>query len=125
MPFIDVTDILMDPDFADTINLVRRAETINGYGESVVAETVTAISAVVTAGSQPKMERAPEGQRQPNTLTVHTTTRLVAPADGHQPDMIEYNGRRFVVVKVYDWSRYGAGFFAAECSSVDYLETSP
>ena len=125
MPFIDVTDLLIDPDFCEQITVKRRSESVNGYGESErVTETHT-VTAVVTAGSQPRIDRAAEGQRQPNTITVHTMFKLTGPAVGFQPDVIVFAGRDFVVTTLFDWSHYGAGFVCAECSAMDYQEAPP
>lgn len=121
MPFIDVTDVLTDPDFADTITVKRRVETINGYGEAVRdVTTIGGVSAVVTAGSQKPLERNADGQVQPNTITVHTMFRLLDARVGQQPDIVIYNAQEFTVKKVFDWSRYGGGFIAAECEAAPY-----
>ena len=63
MPFIDVTDLLIDPDFAEQITVKRRSESVNGFGEGARTTETHTVTAVVTAGSQPKIERAAEGLR--------------------------------------------------------------
>ncbi len=121
MPFIDVTDVLTDPDFADEITVRRRAETINGYGEADrTVTTISGVSAVVTVGSQKPLERNADGQVQPNTITVHSMFRLLDARVGQQPDVVTYNGQEFTVKKVFDWSRYGAGFICAECEAAPF-----
>ena len=125
MPRMNVTRVLRNPAFAERAQIIRRTQSVNGYGEVSVTESTLDIVAVITAGSQPGMQRDPEGEREPNTLTIHTTTRLIGPADGFQPDHLMYGGRRFIVTRVYDWTHYGPGFVSAECSSIDYLEDAP
>lgn len=124
MPGLDVTEILLDQDFCELVTVRRRHETISDHGRSVVDSVDIPIYAVVTAGSQPDMQRLADGQEQPNLITVHTTQiRLVGPATGNQPDVVIWRDRNFVVTKTYDYSHFGAGFVAAECSSMDYLDS--
>lgn len=123
MPTIDVTDIVLDPDFSEPVTIVRRHETINTYGESVVDSVEIPIQAVVTSGPKPGMERMPEGQLQTDIINVHCQQRLVGPSNGNQPDIVIWRGRQFVVTKVNDYSHFGRGFVSAECSSMDYLDS--
>lgn len=122
MPRLDVTDVILDPDFCEAVTARRRTETINDYGESVVSTSDTTIFAVITFGRS-DLARDSDGQNQPQTIVVHTPYRLVGPSEGYQPDVVIWRGRHYVVAKPLDYSQYGRGFVSAECTSIDLLDS--
>jgi len=123
MPALDVAYILSDPTFAETVTIQRRAETVGADGISVQTATDVSISATVTSGSQPVLERNAGGQWQPDTIIVHTTFRLIGPAIGYQPDVVLWNGRRYLVTRTNDYSHYGGGFVRADCRAMDLQDS--
>lgn len=127
MPSLDVTDILLDPDFCEELVVQRRAETINGKGRAQKAVTVIdpAPFGVVLPQNDVPMQRGPDQQNLPRLLQVHTPFRLRGPAPGFQPDIIIWNGDPFVVNKVHDFSRFGQGFIQADCSSMSTIDQAP
>lgn len=125
MPLLDVSDVLLDPMFAEMFGLqvLRRSETINGFGESVVSAEELNPQGVVTAGSAKPFDRFADGQVMPNTITVHSYAfRMIGPAVGYQPDIIVWQGSQYVVTKSYDYSLFGAGFTAADCEAMNYQD---
>lgn len=119
MPLLDVTDILFDPDLADTFNVLRRTEVVGGNGRSQVTEArSTCIVGVVTMASPDDLKRFPDAQLTGRTIMVCTPFRLRASGDGFQPDQIEYDGNLYTVVAIDPYTRFGAGF-------VEALATSP
>ncbi|MDQ0507407.1 hypothetical protein [Xanthobacter agilis] len=115
MPLLDVSELLTDPDFADTITVYRQAVTIGDTGRSGRAETATSTVAVVTPDQWSTLQRQAEGSNVSETITVITQFRLIASMDGYDADEIAWNGKRYVVRAVGDCSRYGAGFVEASC----------
>jgi hypothetical protein len=131
MPQIDVTDILLDPFIAgETFVVLRRLETVNSFGESVVlAESFNAIGSVVPMGDQ-SLTREGAFEVQSKTIRVITATRLRgASKDGtkqsFQPDVILWRSDYFVVSSIDDYTRYGGGFNEAECRSIDHVDVPP
>lgn len=124
MPTLDLSRVLLDPRFGETVTVIRRTETVDAHGRSQVSSDSNDIFAVVTAGSNTEMVRNPEGQYQPNLITVHSLFRLVGPSNGFQPDVVVWNHRNYVVTKTFDYSHYGRGFVSAECASMEYLDTT-
>ena len=124
MPMLDPSHVILDPMFCEAISVLRRAETVNSFGESEVTETVFAPYAVVTAGAQPGMVRGSDGQVEPDNIVVHSQFRMVGPAEGLQPDVVRWRNRSYVVTRTYDYSHYGVGFVSAECASMDYLDSA-
>lgn len=116
MPLLDVSDVLFDPDFADTITVYRQAVTVGDDGRAVRAETTIATGAVITPDKFSTLQRLAEGSNVSETITVTTQFRLTSSADGYDADEILWNGKRYVVIAVGDCTRYGAGFIEASAS---------
>jgi galactose-6-phosphate isomerase len=132
MPDLDVTDIILDPDFCETLIVKRREENLV-KGRSTLTVTVidpAPVGVVLPVDDQP-LVRGPDQQNLPRLLEVHTPFRLRGaakdPGTGkqYQPDIITWNGDDFVVNKVQDYSRFGQGFIQADCSSVDSIDNAP
>lgn len=116
MPFLDVSDILSDPDFADTVTRYRSALTVNAYGEGSTVETTTTLVAVVTQGGGDVLDRTGDAEKIKGSITVHTTGDLTAGDGTTDADEIVWSGRRYIVDSVSDWSTYGNGYIAASCT---------
>lgn len=125
MPAIDVSELLVDPDFAETVQIVRRAELISETGRVSTQNSTYDVVACVQPQSDQPMIRGPDQQNLPQLIEVITQWRLRGIAPGWQPDLVVWNGTTFVVNKVYNWSHYGNGFVMAECSSMDHLDQPP
>ena len=70
MALIDVSELLTDPDFTNTVTLIRRASTVNTYGENVMTETQSTITAVVQGANTESLERVPEGARLSDLIEI-------------------------------------------------------
>lgn len=125
MPTLDVTDVLLSPEFCDEINYVRRKQTIPGPGRVVVKAYNLTTLGVITIGSLNDNPQEADQQHATNMITVHSIVRLLDNAKGYQPDLVYYNCQTYLVRKAYNWSRYGAGFFAAECELQDLTSEAP
>lgn len=122
MPLLDVSDILSDPDFADSAVLIRTTVTVDpGTGRTVSIPVETAISVVQTSDKGQNLRRNPEAAISEGTVTFHSTVTFVeGNADaGLDADIVRWNGRDWTVVTVDDYSRYGAGFTVATCRLLD------
>lgn len=116
MPLLDVSDVLLDPDFADTITVYRQAVTVGSDGRSVRVQTAFNTGAVITPDKFSTLQRQAEGANVSETITVTTQFRLTSLTDGYDADEILWNGKRYVVIAVGDCTRYGAGFVEASAS---------
>lgn len=116
MPLLDVSDVLLDPDFADTVTVYRQAVTVASTGRSTKVETTSTISAVVTPDRWATLQRQAEGANVSETITVITQFRLTAMVGDQDADEIVWNGKRYVVIAVGDCTRYGAGFVEASAA---------
>ena len=134
MPDIDVSDVLLDPEMVgvpsfnptDGITVIRREEVVNQKGRKSSANTpFNNVVASVQPQADAPMIRGPDQQNLPGLIAVYTTFRLQGIAPGFLPDHVVWNGTTYVVNKVFNWNRFGAGFVMAECSSIDHIDQPP
>lgn len=132
MPQIDVSDVTLDPEIAgERFSVVRRAEVVNDFGESVVvSRTYPRVPGSVTPTAPNSLAREEAYQTQQKTIQVIARFRLRGVArDGagakFQPDLILWRGDAYLVTTVDDYSQYGAGFVRADCASTDYEDVAP
>lgn len=132
MPNLDVSDVLLDPDFAETLTVTRRTVTLVKGRATFTSSTVSpAPIGVVIPQSDVPMQRGPDQQHLPRLFQVHTPYRLRGPSkdpvtgNDLPPDLIIWNGDTLVVNKVQDFSHFGPGFIQADCSSTDAIDNEP
>ncbi|MCX5516231.1 hypothetical protein C3941_19775 [Kaistia algarum] len=118
MPLLDVSDVLADPDFADTLVLTRSTQTTGSNGRATRTSVQSTISGVVTSNSGDVLKRFPDLARVGGSILVHTTARLVASADNVEADVLTWRGRDYTVSALNDYSSFGAGFVVAGCELV-------
>lgn len=119
MALLDVTDVLLDPDFMDTGLMCERiAQSVNDDGMGVNTPTLIPFAAVVTNDSGDILERIAVGERIKGSITLHTKFTLQDGADGLTADVVRWRSRRFTVSNVGDYSHFGRGFVAANCDLI-------
>lgn len=122
MPQLDVSEVLFDPDLADTFTVIRQAEAVNDQGRTVLTPTqYPRIVGVVTATSPADLLRRDDGQMMPRKISVVTVFRLRGPAPGFQPDQIVIDGVTFTITEILPFSRFGRGFVEALATSMNAL----
>lgn len=126
MATLDVTELLSDPDFCDTVTITRKTEIIGSNGRPVITtETFPNVVVVVTAGHGDMLKRFPELTRVEGSVMVHTTFRLVAATQTTQADEMAWNGVNYRLAALNDWTNFGTGFVSAIFTMTDLLEASP
>lgn len=122
MALIDLTEIVMDPDFGDSFTIVRRGQVIDDHGRASQTEALSSAFGSVQAASGKTLELFPDLARTSGQVEIYTTTALRAAADGRAADDILWAGMRYTVVAVRDWMNWGAGWNLAIANQVDLLE---
>lgn len=100
---------------AGTVQRVRHeAGTYNKGRWSEGAETITTITASVQPVTGKELELLPETFRARGTVKIYSTTELFQGSRelGQSPDSIIWNGKRYEVDTVEDWSALG-GYWKA------------
>lgn len=116
MPTLDVTDILLSPEFLDTTLVVKRSEqTVDNDGFAQNTVTQTQFAGVVTVDRSLEARRMQAGQVINGAILIVTTYRLTSGNTGVDADIVTYRGRDYRVTFVDPYTAYGAGFVQAHC----------
>lgn len=116
MARLSVPDLLIDPDFTDQVGLLRRTVTVDNYGEAVLAETATTITAVVQGVGTEMLDRLPQGAVLSDYIEVWHKGKLHAQSNGGAADVIVWAGQRWQVMEVTeDFMNHPAGYCRATC----------
>ncbi|MBJ9669052.1 hypothetical protein I5693_16010 [Burkholderia cenocepacia] len=116
MAFLDVTDVLLDPDFMDTGLLCNRmTQTVDDHGRAQNTAASTPFAAVVTSDKGDILHRNADGSRIIGSITLHTMFRLIDGSAAYDADEVVWAGRTYTVVNVNDYSHFGRGFVCATC----------
>lgn len=116
MPFLDVSDIVTDPDFVSLgLLCIRSAVTTGLDGIAVTVPTQTKFAGVVTNDKGDVLERLAAASRTKGNITIHTRFPLRESGKGIAADQVIWLGTTYTVASVSDWSPYGRGFTAASC----------
>ena len=116
MAQIDVSELLVDPDFTDRVTRIQRSSSVNGFGEHVLVETPSPIIAVVQSGDTDELTRMPDGLRLADIITVYYRGELSLESPGGYADVIVWRGNRYVAKEMIQQNlNYGAGFTQAMC----------
>lgn len=114
MARLDVSELLLDPDFVDPFTIVRRVPTINGYGENVLAEsTLDAVGSIQAPGKEAAL-RLPDGVLIASAKTIYTKTEIYSDKVSGYADQILYQGQRYNVLTVLPWGNFGSGWFEVD-----------
>jgi len=118
MPLLDASEILLDPDFVDSLVCARNTQVVDDNGIATDTPASTPFYGVVTNNTGDLLMRLAEGSRIQGSITVHSRFLLQAGSDGMDADIVTWNGRQYTVTNVGDWSRFGIGFTAANCELI-------
>jgi len=122
--------VLSNPLLLDTFNVIRRTETVNTSGESVLSLSAsTGIYGVVKPIGD-RLDRKADDDTDQKDLRIFTKFALRGSArDGAptnwKPDLIFWHGNNFIVINVRDWGAYGIGYVVAECNAIDVISAPP
>lgn len=116
MPLLDMTDVLLDPDFLDS-SLVRTMQTQVDVGHGRVRNgTVTSpFAGVVSMDEGSIMMRVAEGEYVKGSMLIYTLERLRIKGADVDADLVDWHGSRYRVTSTGDYTGYGQGFIWAVC----------
>lgn len=121
MPTLDVTDVLLSPEFLDTTLTVKRNEqTVDDDGFAVNETTVTPFGGVVTVDRSLEARRMQVGQVITGAILIITVFRLTSGNTGIDADVVTYRGREYRVTFVDPYTAYGAGFVQTHCELLPF-----
>lgn len=115
MAQLDVSDILLDPDFVDKIELVTRKPSVNSLGENSVEEKAQKTIGSVQPASGRVIARLPEAMRVANISSFWVKGSIIASAPGKYSSILVFKGNRYQVQTVMDYTNWGAGWCEGTC----------
>ena len=132
MRYLDMSDVLLDPDLVDT-SLVchRQVQTKDDDNFPVNTPQDFPFAGIVTVDRSLEAKRMAAGQNINGAILIVTQFRLTqgqAETDTSQSldaDTVTYSGREYRVTFVDPYTRYGAGFVQAHCELLDFDGGAP
>ncbi len=115
MALIDVSDLLVDPDFIDSLTLIHRTFTISQYGENTLVETTINTVGSVQPASAKQIQRLPEALRTADVRSFFIKAEIQSDGASQYPDIISFQGFRYQIQSVAPWLNYGAGWNEGIC----------
>jgi len=112
---IDVSDILADPDMVDPIVLIHRKTTVDEFGQNQLTESGVPTYGSVQPISGKTLQRLPDEFRVANVMSFWVRGKLVSDGKCQYPDIISFNGQRFAVQTIFDWTNWGDGWCEGTC----------
>lgn len=132
MPLLDMSDVLMDPDFLDmTLVCHRQIQTRDDDNFPSNTPQDIPFAGVVTVDRSLEAKRMDAGQNINGAILIVTQFRLTQgqPADGGRDaldaDTVTYSGRDYRVTFVDPYTSYGSGFVQAHCELLDFDGGTP
>jgi galactose-6-phosphate isomerase len=126
MPLLDVSELVVDPDFCETNLYCNRLKQVVGEnGLAVNTPTKVRFTGVVTQVSGAELERNAVGELITGSILICTRFRLTDGKIGITADIIDFGPRSYTVVNVYNYSRFGRGLIEAVCDLLPLQGTNP
>ena len=116
MANLDVSDVLIDPDFMSRgLTCSRTAVVVGDNGRSQKTVTSHTFSGVVTTNNGFNMDRRDDGTLIKGAINIHTQFVLSAGDAKSQADEIQWRGKTYIVSQVLENLHYGKGSIKAIC----------
>ncbi|MEG0867477.1 MAG: head-tail adaptor [Hafnia sp.] len=132
MPLLDVSEVLLDPDFMDTTLIChRQIQTVDADNFPTNSQQDIPFSGVVTVDRSLEAKRIAAGQTIGGAILIVTGFRLTqgqvatGTTEDLDADVVTYNGRNYRVTFVDPYTSYGAGFVQAHCELVEFNGGQP
>lgn len=121
MPNLDVTDVLLDPDFCDMSLVVKRnTQTVDADGFATNTVIEKGFAGVVTVDRSLESRRMMSGNVIGGAILIVTVERLTQGQTGRDADIVTYQNRDYRVTFVDPYTAYGAGFVQAHCELLPF-----
>ncbi len=115
MAQIDVSELLLDADFIDSLTLIHRTTSVNSQGVNVLSETSADTVGSVQPATAKDIQRLPDALRMSDVRKFWIKAEILSDGDAQYPDIILFQGKRFQILNIEPWLNYGAGWNAGLC----------
>lgn len=121
MPTLDMSDVLLSPEFLDTTLKVKRNTQItddDGFTKNTATEE--GFFGVVTVDRALEYQMMQAGRVISGAIFIATMTRLVAGETQRDADIVTYQNRDYWVKGVDPYTSFGGGFVQAHCILIPF-----
>ncbi len=118
MANLDVSDILLDPDFSQAVIIQRAAQTVTDQGLTATSADRAQITAVIVPAGSLDLSRGADAEMLKGKIHVYTQFPLTAGDETVGADVVFWQGRRYTVSAVDDYTQFGVGFVDATADLV-------
>lgn len=115
MGLIDTTDLLVDPEFVDSLSLTHRTPTVNEAGENILTSSTVATIGSVQPISGKALQRIPQALRIRDVRSFWIRGQIISDGASQYPDLIVWQGQNYEVQLTYDWTNWGGGWTEGVC----------
>lgn len=120
MPNLDVSDVLLDPDFSQAIIVQRNRIRVSDQGLGVSDSVQVQIVATVVPASSLDLNRLADADLLKGKIRIFTQFPLSTGDDTITADIVFWNDRQYTISTVDDYTNFGVGFVDA---TADLLST--
>lgn len=114
---MDISGIIVDPDFITAFQVVNETEAIGENGRATITtSTADALGTVVP--DTESLKRQPDGSRLLGSIKVYTRHPLAPASVGRAADVVLWGGARYTVMAVSNYERWD-GLRVASCELAD------
>lgn len=123
----DVSELMLDPDFVDPIEVLRNGVSVGTDGlERITSPTsFNEVVGSVQPAAGKDLAQLPEAERVEGTLSIWTSFRLTERTETTQADIVLWQGQHHRVVKILSWSHYGTGYCQALMQQTELVAGGP
>ena len=105
---INVSELLCDPDFCVEFKIVRNTgKRENRRWVAVDKPKLIQVLGIVNSTSSEDIEMIPEGDRVQGLKTFYSGNEFRLTDDKTTSDIVEYKGKRYRLLQVFDYSNNG------------------
>lgn len=107
---LDVSDIVQSPEWIQIIEIIRDEGGSWFQGKYTKSPVIITTTGVVSATDDRDIQFLPEGDRESELKTIHTTIPLYTTRGGsigYEADKVVWNGETYKVIKVQNSGDYG------------------
>jgi len=119
MANIDVSELMVDPDFVDAIQIINRTSYVDNLGQNHIQEVIFNTVGSVQPADFKTVQRLPEALRVENLYSFWVKADIILGGNARYPSLFVFHGKRFQVRTVSDWSNFGEGYSEGTCVCED------
>jgi hypothetical protein len=118
--------VVNSPFLADTYKVIRRTQTLGDNGRMTASSALpVGRGGVVTMAGKGDLMLLDDSQRAENVISIVCQQELRGPTPGGLPDLIQWAGGTYRVIKTLPYPRFGQGWFKALAASTSNLDATP